>query len=244
MKKYSKYFLLTVFLIARVFAANGEQNGSAELMGLKPGETPESNIAELLGQGGKVSEEGPYMAIEYYLKNGNNEYAIRAAKKLVALKPEDGKAYGILGFSLIKAGQGEEAIPLLKQAYSLNYKKSIIYLTFYLQQSGRSIAEYVPQLEAEAIINPDAYKPLFFYVLSLSAVEDRRKIGGQALAAANKAKLVEDEEIFNLLVAYYKSISDAGSLDEIKTLRRKFVETETKRLEGLLDDIRHKHGND
>lgn len=230
--------LLLFGLVSPLVAQVSDSQVTGQPAEQKEDSNPEANVTKLVEMEGRVSEEGPYLLIDRYFGRGQPEYAIRAAKKLVELRPQDGKAWGVLGFSLIKIGRGDEAVDILKRSISFGYEKSAVYLAFHLESSGANFSEYIPLLLKIRSNHRDAYKPLLVYTLSIENADERKGFAESVLRETNLADLVEDKEIVDMLTRYFESVSDNQSVKKIKDLRRTYVRNKTSEMEEKLRQIR------
>jgi adenylate cyclase len=98
-----------------------------------------------------------------YLFKKQHEQAIAAAKRAIALAPNDAEGFAWLGATLNFAGRPEEAIGLLKKAMRLNPRYPYNYLSFLgmaYRWAGRN-EEALATLQSALSRNPDYLAPHF-----------------------------------------------------------------------------------
>jgi TolB-like protein/class 3 adenylate cyclase/Tfp pilus assembly protein PilF len=119
-----------------------------------------------------------------YLFKKQHEQAIAAAKRAIALAPNDAEGFAWLGATLNFAGRPEEAIGLLKKAMRLNPRYPYNYLSFLgmaYRWAGRN-EEALATLQSALSRNPDYLAPHFHLAVlysELGRLEEARAEGAE-----------------------------------------------------------------
>lgn len=180
---------------------------------------PEKSMSLLANKENDPTGKARYVLIQNYYLDGNVEYALRAAEKLTALEPRDGKAFEMLGFVQLTSGRADEAVSSLKKAYALGNAESVILLSMGLIQKSEPIDDYLGDLMRLRPSNIGAYRPLLIHALNIESESERRKYAVALLVDANLRALCEKEDMFGLLNKLYQSIGDHDGLVGIISLK-------------------------
>lgn len=165
------------------------------------------------------SQKSCYLLIKMYFVSGHRDYAMRAAKKLIELKPKEGKAFEMVGFLLLADGRTAEAIQPLKTAYALGDEDAVILLTQAILLQDKPIDEYVDALQRLKLVDMDAYKPLLISIGIMKAAPARKAFLDRVLDGANFYELVKNDDIYTLLLRVYTLLGDQDGIKKTQECR-------------------------